>query len=89
MGILFSLAKAEFVSKVTADKFSSPCVGILFSRPYYGFGDVLFCVVFSSPCVGILFSLAKEIEDEAHLQACFRPHVWGFFFHGKSGSSKL
>ena len=38
-------------------------------------------VLFSSPCMGILFSLVGNIERAISLSKCFRPHVWGFFFH--------
>ena len=60
--------------------FSSPCLGILFSlqsRSALSSTGHLF----SSPCLGILFSRAEVAELKKQLDACFRPHVWGFFFH--------
>ena len=37
--------------------------------------------VFSSPCLGILFSRGKKENNYVRFEFCFRPHVWGFFFH--------
>ena len=36
---------------------------------------------FSSPCLGILFSRGKKENNYVRFEFCFRPHVWGFFFH--------
>ena len=36
---------------------------------------------FSSPCLGILFSHFIAFDDDYIFECCFRPHVWGFFFH--------
>ncbi len=56
------------------------------------FGDSFFTVAgtmryggytwrFSSPCLGILFSPKILTPPHGKCGKCFRPHVWGFFFH--------
>ena len=55
------------------------------------FGDSFFTIAlakfpsvpnwFSSPCLGILLSREVLWLYQLVLSSCFRPHVWGFFFH--------
>ena len=40
---------------------------------------------FSSPCLGILFSHFIAFDDDYIFECCFRPHVWGSFFHVFAG----
>ena len=40
---------------------------------------------FSSPCLGILFSRLTPTSRRKP-GTCFRPHVWGFFFHTYHGA---
>ena len=37
--------------------------------------------LFSTPCLGILFSPVMFQRKPILTISCFRPHVWGFFFH--------
>ena len=88
LGILFSLhCRNNYIGQKKV-LFSSPCLGILFS---------LYDVIkdlevdeskFSPPCLGILFSLSPP-KRETLRPPCFRPHVWGFFFHTKGVSSSM
>ncbi len=63
--------------------FSSPCLGILFS-PYLqkyifvNFRHIVFVPMFGDPFFTPLLWLQQELKKETG----FRPHVWGFLFHG-------
>ncbi len=81
LGILFSPEEEQETLMAYLEEFSSPCLGILFSlwsmRMFYKLSKM---GKFSSPCLGILFSPSR-LQLNTQLDSCFRPHVWGFFFH--------
>ena len=65
----------------TENKVFVPMYGDSFFTTYDNVTNGLDTHVFSSPCMGILFSLGTLWLLLMKNPDCFRPHVWGFFFH--------
>ena len=83
-GFFFHLERT-FKKPLDNTVFSSPCMGILFSHDGATLFKVSVALLFSSPCMGILFSRGGRRHYRHKFPDCFRPHVWGFFFHSRSG----
>ena len=79
-GFFFHIPKNMSIA-LSLCSFSSPCLGILFSRVLYVFLCSLYISFVFVPMFGDSFFTFSFRRSLLSPPACFRPHVWGFFFH--------